>query len=69
MILMISSLTVLFVLALLLVLVVTALVLASRSKSNVHFLIWATFILCIPFIGAGVCILSYYTNRDNTKTT
>jgi heme O synthase-like polyprenyltransferase len=66
---MISSLTVLFILALLLILVVTALVLASKSKSNIRFLIWAAFILCIPFIGAGACILSYYTNRNNTETT
>jgi hypothetical protein len=67
--LMISSLTVIFILGLLLLLVVTALVLASRSKSNMRFLIWAAFILCIPFIGAGACILSYYTNRNNIETT
>jgi len=65
---MISSLTVIFILALLLILVVTALVLASRNKSNMRFLIWAAFILCVPFIGAGVCILSYYMNRNDTKT-
>lgn len=52
----------------LLSLVVTALVLASKSKSNTRFLIWGVFILFVPIIGALACILNYYTTKKLTKT-
>lgn len=51
----------------LLSLVVTALVLASKSKSNTRFLIWGAFILFVPIIGALACILNYYTTKKVAK--
>ena len=54
-------------LILLLSLVVTALFLASKNKSNTRFLIWGAIILCIPFIGALACIISYYAGKKEVK--
>lgn len=54
---------VVIMLTVLLILVVYALVLASKHKSNTRFLIWGAFILFVPFIGALACIISYYANK------
>ncbi|MFL3662073.1 MAG: hypothetical protein ACI6PN_10015 [Polaribacter sp.] len=44
-------------------LIVIALVLASKNKSNMRFLIWGVFILSTPFVGAVSCIISHYFGR------
>ena len=61
--LMIGPFTIVVLAVLFLSLVVTALVLASKNKSNMRFLIWGVFILSVPFVGAVTCIISHYFGR------
>ncbi|SHM92018.1 hypothetical protein [Polaribacter sp. KT 15] len=53
---------------LLLILVITALVLASKSESNLRFLIWGAIILFVPFLGAIACIINYYATKNKVKS-
>ena len=53
---------------LLLFLVVFALFLASKNKSNTRFLLWGAIILFVPFVGALACIISYYAGKREVKT-
>jgi|TARA_B110000977_G_C10759266_1_gene369986 uncharacterized membrane protein len=64
--LMIGPFAILMLAVLFLSLVVTALVLASKNKSNMRFLIWGVFILSAPFVGAVSCIISHYFGRKVT---
>lgn len=66
--LMISAFQITLFLVLLLILVAFALVLASKEKDNIRFLIWGAIILFIPFIGALACIINYYANKKGVKT-
>ncbi|WP_435414128.1 hypothetical protein [Polaribacter aestuariivivens] len=66
--LMISAFQITIFLALLLILVVFALVLAAKQKSNIRFLIWGAFILFVPFVGALACIINFYSNKNDIKT-
>ncbi|TXD49993.1 hypothetical protein [Polaribacter sp. IC073] len=62
------SYQIILLLILLFSLVVTALFLASKNKSNTRFLIWGAIILCVPFIGALACIINYYIGKKEVKT-
>lgn len=68
MLLFVGPFTIIIFVVLLLSLVVTALVLASKNESNVKFLIWGAIILLVPFLGALACIISYYSNKKEVKT-
>lgn len=68
MMLLISAFQITLFLALLLILVAYALVLASKEKSNMLFLIWGAIILFVPFIGALACIINYYATKKDVKT-
>ncbi|WP_088324195.1 hypothetical protein [Polaribacter tangerinus] len=63
----ISSFQVIILIILLLALVITALVFASRSTSNLRFLIWGAVILFVPVVGALACIINYYTSDRKVK--
>lgn len=65
--LMINPTQIIIFLVILLFLVVFSLFLASKSQSNTRFLLWGALILFVPFIGALVCIISYYSNRETNK--
>ncbi|WP_299064461.1 hypothetical protein [uncultured Polaribacter sp.] len=64
----ISSLGVTIFVGLLLILVITALVLAAKSESNLRFLIWGAIILFVPFLGAIACIINYYVTKNKIKS-
>jgi uncharacterized membrane protein len=66
--LMIGPIAILLFATLLLSLVVTALALASKNKSNVSFIVWGVFILAVPFVGAVACILSSLLGRKKART-
>jgi len=63
---MISPIQIILFLSLLIVLVITTLVLASKNEIRFNFLIWALLIVFIPFIGSISYLIKYYTL--NTKT-
>lgn len=64
----ITSFGVTVIVGLLLILVITALVLAAKSESNLRFLIWGAIILFIPFLGAIACIINYYATKNKVKS-
>ena len=64
----ISFLGVTIFVGLLLILVITALVLAAKSESNLRFLIWGAIILFVPFLGAIACIINYYATKNKVKS-
>lgn len=64
--LLISPIEVVLFLLVLLSIVITALVLASKNEKNMNFLIWVLIILFIPFFG-GVCyLIKHYTSSKKS---
>lgn len=64
----ISSFGATVIVGLVLILHITALVFASKSESNLRFLIWGAIILFIPFLGAIACIINYYATKNKVKS-
>lgn len=63
----ISPMQIIFMGTLLVVMIITSLVLASKNESTFKFLIWVALILGLPFIGSASYLIKHYTSI-NTKT-
>ncbi|WP_179317088.1 PLDc N-terminal domain-containing protein [Winogradskyella undariae] len=63
----ISPMQIIFMGTLLVVMIITTLVLASKNESTFKFLIWAAIILGLPFIGSVSYLIKHYMSI-NTKT-
>lgn len=61
--LMISAYQIIILLSILLVIFVSALVLASKNETRFHFLIWAAIIIFIPFVGAVSYLIKHFTDK------
>ncbi|NRR91559.1 PLDc N-terminal domain-containing protein [Winogradskyella undariae] len=62
----ISPMQIIFMGTLLVVMIITSLVLASKNESTFKFLIWVAIILGLPFIGSVSYLIKHYTSL-NTK--
>ena len=49
-------------------LTITALVMASKKKTNFHFLIWSVIIIFLPFLGSLSYILKFLTSKKEIDT-
>lgn len=63
----ISPLQVISIATLLLVMITTSLVIASKNEHRFKFLIWAILIVVLPIIGSASYLIKHYTSK-NTKT-
>ncbi|MCG1035064.1 hypothetical protein [Polaribacter sargassicola] len=59
----VSSIQIILFLIVLLGLVITSLVFASKNENNIRFLIWGAIILFVPFVGAVAYLIKHYTSK------
>ncbi len=61
--LMINPIQIVFFLGLLITIIISSLVLASKHEERLNFLIWVLLILFLPYIGGISYLIKHFTSR------